>query len=61
MEVVLISNGVPVETHTYPKSKGGKFKYDIAHLDDGRHIVEVHMNGERKFKTRINKNRQWNY
>ncbi|MCG8309068.1 MAG: peptide-N-glycosidase [Cytophagales bacterium] len=61
MEVVLLKEGTPVEKHVYPKSKGGNFKYDISHLEDGRYIVEVMMNGDRKFKTRINKNRKWNY
>ena len=61
MEVIILKEGVIQEKHYYPKSKGGKYKFDISHLADGRYIVEVMMNGERRYKNRINKNQQWNY
>lgn len=55
MEVVLMSLGVPVEKHYYPKTKGGKFKYDISHLPDNRYILEVYIDGVLKHKSRCNK------
>jgi hypothetical protein len=55
MEVILMTNGVAVEKHIYPKTKGGVLKYNVSHLPDGRYIIEVYLNGERKYKTRINK------
>ena len=61
MDVVILKEGNVKEKHIYPKSRGGKFIFDISHLDDGRYIVEVFMDGDRKFKARINKNRNWNY
>jgi hypothetical protein len=61
MEVIFLREGVMVEKHTYPASKGGRYTYDISHLADGRYIVEVMMNDERRFKARINKSSKWRY
>jgi len=55
MEVILMSNGVPVEKHFYANAVNGKYNYDISHLDKGRYIIEILMDGVRTYKTRINK------
>lgn len=55
MQVLITSDGVPVETHWYKRVKQGKISYDISHLPAGRYIMDVSMNGESKFKRRFNK------
>lgn len=61
LEVVLKHEGVPVESHHYPKTKGGTFTYNIAHLPDNRYIAEVYINGELKHKSRCQKASNWAY
>jgi len=61
LEVVLKHEGVVIEKHSYPKTKGGTFKYNIAHLPDNRYIAEVYVNGELKHKSRCQKASNWQY
>ncbi|MEA1878191.1 MAG: peptide-N-glycosidase F-related protein [Bacteroidota bacterium] len=61
LEVVLKHEGKVVEKHFYPKTKGGTFKYNIAHLPDNRYIAEVYINGELKHKSRCQKASNWQY
>lgn len=59
MEVILMQLGIPVEKYMYPKTKGGKYNYDISHLKDGRYIVEIRVDGIEKYKARVNKSKTW--
>lgn len=61
LELVLKHEGVEVERHYYPSTKGGIFKYNIAHLPDNRYIAEVYINGELKHKSRCQKASNWQY
>ena len=61
LEVVLLQDGVPVEKHLYPKTKGGIFKFNIGHLPDNRYIAEVYVNGVLKHKSRCQKASNWQY
>ena len=58
MEVVIMTNGVPVERHQYVKAKSGFYNIDISHLKDQRYIVEIYMNGVRRYKARISKSQR---
>jgi len=55
MEVIITSDGKPVERHEYQSVKQGRFNYNVAYLPKGRYILEAVMNGESKFKRRFNK------
>ena len=55
MDVVLMSLGNPVEKVTFFDTPGGEYKFDISNLPVARYIVEVYINDELKYKTRINK------
>jgi len=61
LEVVLMHEGVVVEKHSYPKTKGGTFKYNISHLPDNRYIAEIYINGQLKHKSRCQKVTNWVY
>ncbi len=61
LELVLKHEGVEVERHYYPSTKGGIFKFNIAHLPDNRYIAEVYVNGELKHKSRCQKASNWEY
>jgi hypothetical protein len=55
VEVIITSDGVPVEKHQYVSLKQAKLTYDLSYLKPGRYIMEVLVNGESKFKRRFNK------
>ena len=55
MEVVITSDGVPVETHWYNNVQQGKLTYDVSHLPSGRYIMDVLTDGVSQFKRRFNK------
>lgn len=61
MEVQITNNGGLVEKHIYYGVQGGKFNLNLSHLPDSRYMVEVLMDGEQKFITRINKSTRWRY
>jgi hypothetical protein len=61
MEVQITNNDRMVEKHFYYGVQGGKFNLNLSHLPDMRYMVEVIIDGERKFKTRINKSTNWRY
>jgi len=61
LEVVLKHEGQVIEKHYYPKTMGGTFKYNIAHLPDNRYIAEIYVNGELKHKSRCQKASNWQY
>ncbi len=55
MEVKVTNNEGLVEKYYYYDVQGGKFNLDLSHRPDNRYMVEVLMDGEQKFMTRINK------
>jgi hypothetical protein len=55
VEVIITSDGVPVEKHQYASLKQAKLSYDLAYLKPGRYIMETLINGESRFKRRFNK------
>ncbi|MCD6347487.1 MAG: hypothetical protein J7L96_08730 [Bacteroidales bacterium] len=61
LEVVLKHEGKVIERHYYPKTMGGTYKYNIAHLPDNRYIAEIYINGELKHKSRCQKASNWKY
>jgi hypothetical protein len=55
VEVIITSDGVPVEKHRYVLLKQAKLTYNVAYLKPGRYILETLVNGESRFKRRFNK------
>lgn len=55
MDVIITSDGVPVEKHFYAQVKQGSFNYSLNHLKPGRYIIEVLMDGTSRYKRRFNK------
>jgi hypothetical protein len=55
MEVVITSDGVPVEKHFYANVKQSNFNFTLNHLKPGRYIIEVWMDGISQYKRRFNK------
>jgi hypothetical protein len=43
------------EEHTYSNIQGADYIYNFANIPKGRIVLEVLMNGESKFKGRLNK------
>ena len=55
MAVIMTVNGIVYERHEYTAVKNGLFDYNLGSLPTGRIVVEVQMDGNSKFKARLNK------
>ncbi|MFV0345863.1 MAG: peptide-N-glycosidase F-related protein [Bacteroidales bacterium] len=58
MEVRFLQFGKTIKSYKYPKIDKDEYEYNIDDIGDGRYIVEIFVDGERKFKTRINKSKE---
>ena len=55
MEILITSDGVPVETHWFRNVKSGRLTFPVGHLPAGRYIMDVMRDGVSQFKRRFNK------
>ncbi|MFV0506480.1 MAG: peptide-N-glycosidase F-related protein [Bacteroidales bacterium] len=58
MEVRFLQFGKTIKSYKYPKINKSEYEYNIDDIGDGRYIVEIFVDGDRKFKTRINKSKE---
>jgi hypothetical protein len=58
MTVEITVDGELQEQHEYIQVSEGVFTYHIGYLPAGRYVVEVFMDGESRFKGRVNKRRR---
>ena len=55
MEIILTVDGLEVERHAYGNVRQGRYVLNLAHLEAGRYIMEILMNGESQLVRRFNK------
>ena len=55
LKVVITRDGKYMETHEYTGIKDSQTGMDIRHLQAGRYVMEIYVNGEHKMNRRFNK------
>ncbi len=55
LKIRITKDGEYIETHEYTKVKDSAIGMDVRHLEKGRYVMEIFVNGEHKMNRRFNK------
>ena len=55
LKIVITKDGEYIEQHEYTNIKDAQTGLDIRHLEEGRYVMEIYINGEHKMNRRFNK------
>ena len=55
LKIVITKDGKYIETHEFTNIKDAKTGLDLRHLDEGRYVMEISVNGEHRMNRRFNK------
>ncbi|WMI65504.1 peptide-N-glycosidase F-related protein [Aestuariibaculum sp. YM273] len=55
LKVRLTKDGVFIEEHTFENVKDSKTPLDVSHLEEGRYVMEIHMDSKHIMNRRFNK------
>jgi len=55
LKVRILKDGKYIETHEYTNIKDAETGLDLRHLEEGRYVMEIYVNGEHKMNRRFNK------
>ena len=55
LKIVITKDGEYIEQHEYTNIKDAQTGLDVRHLEEGRYVMEVYINGEHKMNRRFNK------
>ncbi len=55
LKVRITKDGEFIEQHEYTNIKESETEMDVKHLEKGRYVMEIYVNGEHKMNRRFNK------
>lgn len=55
LKVLITKDGEYIETHEFTNIKDAQTGLDLRHLEDGRYVMEIYVDGEHKMNRRFNK------
>jgi len=61
LKIRITKDGVYVEEHEYTNVSDSSIGMDMGHLDDGRYVMEIYVDGEHKMNRRFNKVKELPY
>ena len=55
LKIIITKDGEYIESHEYTNIKDAKTGLDLGHLENGRYVMQIFINGEHKMNRRFNK------
>ncbi|GAA4303062.1 peptide-N-glycosidase F-related protein [Aestuariibaculum suncheonense] len=55
MKIILTKDGVFIEEHEFQNIRNSKTDLNVSHLEEGRYVMEIHLNGTHLMNRRFNK------